>query len=132
MESAFKHQLELVASTPPNNPNRHAVHTSLGKSYIRRFERFGAMEDIDSAIKQYLKAAASVPLNSVRRPSILCNLGGSYLSRYEWFENIQDLEFATEQLLEAVVPFHSIALTGLQSTPTWESHISIVLYDMGR
>ena len=102
MDSAIEQLLEAVVSIPLNSAERPVVHSSLGNSYLCRFQRFGAMQDIDSAVEQQLKAAASVPLNSIHRPDILSNLGNSYQCRFISFGNIQDLESAIKHQLEAV------------------------------
>ena len=79
---AIEQQLdsESVVQIPLNSANP-LVHNSLGTSYPRRFERFGAMKDIDSAVEQQLRAAASVPPtgNSIFLPYyIFRSLGDSF------------------------------------------------------
>jgi hypothetical protein len=61
----IQQQREAIASTPLDSAEQPLRLTSLGISHLRRFQRFGKVEDIDWAIEQQREAITSMPLDSV-------------------------------------------------------------------
>ena len=77
------------------------------------------------------KSIIFTPLNSADWPLALSRLGISYQSRYEWFGDVKDIvrqQFKAHWWLLR----HSIVHADLQSLPTLERHVCVVLNDLGR
>ncbi|MFD4604366.1 CHAT domain-containing protein, partial [Streptomyces sp. NPDC058464] len=88
-------------TTPADHPERAGRLSNLGAALLARFERTGALEDLDTAITVGQQAVATTPADHPERAGRLTNLGNALQTRSERTGRPQDLDAAASRLLEA-------------------------------
>ncbi|CCD51205.1 hypothetical protein BofuT4_P085670.1 [Botrytis cinerea T4] len=75
---------------------------SLGIGYRDKYQRTGAIKDLETAIQQFQEALDATPENHSARAGRLHLLGVGYRDRYQRTGTIKDLETAIQRLQEAL------------------------------
>ncbi|MEU6408167.1 tetratricopeptide repeat protein [Microbispora sp. NPDC046933] len=71
----------ILSATPADHPQRALCLSSLGIVLLTRFERTGAMADLDEAIQRGRQAVQLTPADHPNRIGILNNLRNALQSR---------------------------------------------------
>jgi hypothetical protein len=87
-------QLLLTEFLPPNSPGFATSQANLGGSFLRRYERFGEVKDIDNAIEHLREAIRLASQDSPELPTMLSDLGVSLMRRFERLEDVKDIDNA--------------------------------------
>ena len=75
---------------------------NLGNDLSARFERTGALEDLQKAIRHSEEAVASIPMDHADRAGMLGNLGARLSTFFDWTGTLGDLREAIRRSKEAV------------------------------
>jgi tetratricopeptide (TPR) repeat protein len=93
---------EAVAAGAATDPNRGSWLSNLGDHLRARFERTGALTDLDEAIDVGRKAVDATPAGHVNRGAYLSNLSLVLLFQYEFTGDLADLDEAIDVGRKAV------------------------------
>ena len=93
---------EALDATPADHPNRTHRLQDLGVEYQDRYQREGAIADLDNAIQLFQEALDAIPVDHPSRAGQLHNLGLGYHDRYQRTGAIADLDNAIQLLQEAM------------------------------
>ncbi|KAF8811441.1 hypothetical protein BYT27DRAFT_6453579 [Phlegmacium glaucopus] len=106
---------ETTVSSIPGDNVLPAVSNNLGNLYLLRFERTGALQDIDHAISHHQNAVECTPSGHADLPSWFNSLGNSYLRRFEHTGDLQDIDHAISHHQNALesTPFGHVILPSL-------------------
>ncbi|MBB4934416.1 hypothetical protein F4561_005236 [Lipingzhangella halophila] len=112
----------IVQATPEDHPNRAVYLSNLGTALQTRFERTGALEDLDQAITALRGAVQVIPEDHPDRAASLSNLGNTLRVRFERTGALEDLDQAITALRGAVQvipedhPDRAVSLSNLGNT----------------
>ncbi|ROQ94229.1 tetratricopeptide repeat protein [Streptomyces sp. 2132.2] len=105
--------VEAAAAGRPDRPGRPDLAmclSNLGGALWTRYQRFGALADLNAAVDRLQEAVRAVPADRrSERASCLCNLGNMLRARFARLHDLGDLDAAIEvgrQAVEAVPPTH--------------------------
>ena len=88
--------------TRDDHPNRGMYLTNLTSALLGRFQRTGAVQDLDEAIRVGRQAAEVAPDDHPNRGVMLSNLGATLTVRFERTGAVQDLDEAIRAFQDAV------------------------------
>jgi len=91
-----------VDAIPPGHPDRRGYLSNLSLVLRLRFERTGALADLDAAVEASRAAADATPAADPSRRGYLSNLGAVLGSRFERTGALADLDAAIEAARAAV------------------------------
>ncbi|KAA9379164.1 tetratricopeptide repeat protein [Microbispora cellulosiformans] len=92
----------IVNATPADHPERAGMLSNLGIALRTRFERTGAMTDLNEAIQRQHQAVQVTPTDHPDRAAMLSNLGSALHERFRRTGAVTDLNDAIQQLHQAV------------------------------
>ncbi|MCO5999815.1 CHAT domain-containing tetratricopeptide repeat protein [Actinoallomurus rhizosphaericola] len=92
----------ILAATPTDHPDRAMYLSNLGFGLGVRFERTGALADLEAAIQVGQEAVAATPTDHPDRAAHLSNLGALLRARFERAGALADLDTAIDTFREAV------------------------------
>jgi tetratricopeptide (TPR) repeat protein len=96
------HLAEAVATTSQGHPERAMRLSNLGDALLWRFQRDGALDDLERAVDADTEAVTITPQGHPERARYLSNLGDALLSRFRRDGALDDLERAVDADTEAV------------------------------
>ncbi|KAH6904727.1 CHAT domain-containing protein [Coprinopsis sp. MPI-PUGE-AT-0042] len=117
---AISAQHRAVQLTPEGHASLPGRLTSIGNSFICRFECTGDLSDIAEAISAQQRAVQLTPEGHANLPAWLNNLGTSFMRRFERSGNLPDV-------IEAISAQHR----SVQLTPEGHAHMPVCLSSLG-
>ncbi len=109
LDFAVEHFARVLATTATDDPQRPLHLSKLCVALQRRFDRTGAIEDLDQAITMGRQAVESIPADHPHRSTYLSNLGGALQRRFErtgLLENLDDAITVDRQAVESIPADH--------------------------
>jgi tetratricopeptide (TPR) repeat protein len=95
-DKAVARHRELVQLTPADYPDRGIFLSNLAHALMQRFERFGAVGDLEEAISLVRTAMQAAPPGSAARADFLANLHVALMRKYELTQAPGDRDEAIE------------------------------------
>jgi tetratricopeptide (TPR) repeat protein len=96
------HLAEAVDTTSQGHPERAMRLSNLGDALLCRFQRDGALDDLERAVDAEAEAVTITPQGHPERALYLSNLGDALLCRFQRDGALDDLERAVDVEAEAV------------------------------
>ncbi|WP_447035812.1 tetratricopeptide repeat protein [Streptomyces sp. DSM 118878] len=110
----------ILTHTPAGHPDRAGRLNNLGLALQTRFERSGAVADLDAAVDVAHQAVDTTPAGHPDRAGRLSNLGGTLQTRFERSGAVADLDAAIDAAYQAV-----------DTTPTGHPDRAAMLNNLG-